>query len=308
VQPTKIPNKVGGEVATLFELSFQKETLSWLPWTKTVPAYVVPKDASYSEVIVPNVDNIRVQYLLKNMLENKKHIMIVGPTGTGKSIMIQTELRNSFYNEQFMFLGLSFSAQTSANQTQLIIDNGMEKKRKGYYGPPLGKEGIIFVDDLNMPQKEVYGAQPPIELLRQWMDYGGWYEIDTPEREFRNIQKVSFVAACGPPGGGRNSITNRYVRHFNIIYVEPYSDSSLNAIFCNVMEWMFRSAQKLPYGANIEKLKDNVVAATINIYNDVQRKFRPTPAKSHYTFNLRDLSKVFQGMSKTNARACVSDE
>jgi len=74
------------------------------------------------------------------------------------------------------------------------------------------------------------------------------------------------------------------------------------------MEWMFRSAQKLPYGANIEKLKDNIVAATINIYNDVQRKFRPTPAKSHYTFNLRDVSKVFQGMSKTNARACVSDE
>lgn len=97
----------------------------------------------------------------------------------------------------------------------------------------------------------------------------------------------------GPPGGGRNSITNRYVRHFNIVYVEPYSDNSLNAIFVNVMEWMFKSAGKFPYGANIEKLKDNIVAATINVYNDVQKKFRPTPAKSHYTFNLRDLSKVF---------------
>jgi dynein heavy chain len=236
----------------------------------------------------------------------KKHVLIVGETGTGKSIMIQQELKENFQDDERMFLGLAFSAQTSANQTQLIIDGGMEKKRKGFYGPPLGKDGIIFVDDLNMPQKEVYFAQPPIELLRQWMDYGGWYDIDTPEREFRVTQKVSFVAAMA--AAGRQTVTNRYVRHFNIIYVEPYSVDSMNQIFCSVMEWMFRSATKLPYGANIEKLKESVVTATINVYNDVQKQFRPTPAKAHYTFNLRDLSKVFQGISKTNARAMNSDE
>lgn len=237
----KIPNKVGGEVPTLFELAFVKEQCAWVPWTKTIPTYVVPKDASYTEVIVPNVDSIRVQFIMKNLLMQQKHVLVVGETGTGKSIIIMNELKNSFQNEENTYLGLAFSAQTSSNQTQMIIDGGMEKKRKGFYGPPLGKNGIIFVDDLNMPQKEVYGAQPPIELLRQWMDYGGWYDIDTPEREFRTIQKVCFTAAMGPPGGGRNSITNRYVRHYNVIYIEPYSDTSMCMIFESVMEWMFRS-------------------------------------------------------------------
>lgn len=32
------------------------------------------------------------------------------------------------------------------------------------------------MDDFNMPAKDTFGSQPPLELIRLWLDYGFWYD------------------------------------------------------------------------------------------------------------------------------------
>ncbi|XP_029455356.1 dynein heavy chain 1, axonemal [Rhinatrema bivittatum] len=269
----------------------EEETLrevQWVTWIDPAFEFSIAPETSYSDIIVPTLDTVRMSYLLGMLLINKRPVLCIGPTGTGKTLTISDKLLKNLPLEYISHF-LMFSARTSANQTQDLIDSKLDKRRKGVFGPPLGRYFIIFIDDLNMPALETYGAQPPIELLRQWMDHHGWYDrkqIGT----FKLLVDINFICAMGPPGGGRNPVSQRLTRHFNYLSFTEMEDSSKMKIFSTILSsWMAKAP-------DLQSLNAPLVAATIKVYVTITSQLLPTPAKSHYTFNLRDLSKVFQGM------------
>ncbi|KAJ3297193.1 Dynein heavy chain 3, axonemal [Borealophlyctis nickersoniae] len=289
----KIDKPIPG-AGMIYDYVFEKERKfggSWKVWTDTIGKFDIPAKAKFNSITVPTIDTARYGYLLDLYITHQKQVLFVGPTGTGKSVYINNKLLTGLPAGKYAPVFINFSAQTSANQTQDIILSKLDKRRKGVFGPTHGQRCVIFVDDLNMPAREKYGAQPPIELLRQWMDHGMIYDLkDTSIMQLVDIQ---FVAAMGPPGGGRNPVTSRFLRHFNTVGITTFDEITMKHIFGTIMEWHLTSNGFQPA---LVGMKNQLISSTLELYQSAIANLLPTPAKSHYLFNLRDVARVVQGL------------
>jgi len=78
---------------------------------------------------------------------------------------------------------LNFSAGTTSNGVQEIIESYFSKGAKSKWKPKNSKsKALCFIDDLNMPRIDTFGSQPPLELVRQFMTYGYWYDRSTVQK------------------------------------------------------------------------------------------------------------------------------
>lgn len=107
-----------------------------------------PSYHQVSDLIIPTMETARQLFFLRTYLAHEVPMLFVGPTGTGKSV-INTSFLVKLPKEQYTPNCINFSARTSANQTQDIIMSKLDRRRKGVFGPPMGKKCVVYVGECN---------------------------------------------------------------------------------------------------------------------------------------------------------------
>jgi dynein heavy chain len=262
---------------------------NWRSWDSLTPAFEYNSKLPYFQLLVPTIDTVRYQYLLAQLVAIHQPIFFTGSTGVGKTVIINDFCKNTDNEAKYLTINLSFSAATDSKKTQEIIESKLTKYRKTLLGAPAHKHAIIVIDDVNMPTPELFGATPPIELLRQMLDYEGVY--DRQQFYWKSIIDTNIIVAAAPPEGGRHHLTNRFMRHFNLFAIPNPAEATLKKIFSSILTGFLAN-----FKPAVQKYRDSLVNSTVELYDSIAASLLPTPNKSHYLFNLRDISKVFQGI------------
>ncbi|OXB61088.1 hypothetical protein ASZ78_013651 [Callipepla squamata] len=284
---------------TIFDYYIDPETKKFMPWTDKVPTFKLDPEVPLQASMVHTTETVRIRYFMDLLMEKQRPLMLVGNTGTGKTVLMWDKLQ-ALSTEEYLVQSVPFNFYTTSAMLQAILEKPLEKKSGRNYGPPGTKRLIYFIDDLNMPEVDKYGTVAPHTLIRQHMDHGHWY--DRNKLTLKDIHNCQYVA-CMNPTAGSFTIDSRLQRHFCVFAVSFPGQDALLTIYSAILA-QHLALQKVPL--TVQRLQAELVAAALALHQRVTTTFLPTAIKFHYLFNLRDLSNVFQGLLFSTAECLQS--
>ncbi|XP_031164939.2 dynein heavy chain 10, axonemal [Sander lucioperca] len=286
------PGEIPGYLPTLYDFHFDGTQGKWVSWSSLVTKYIHNPEMKFADILVPTIDTTRASWILEQMVKIKRPVLLVGESGTSKTATIHNFLKN-LNSDASITLMINFSSRTTAIDLQRNLEANVEKRTKEIYGPPMGKRLLVFMDDMNMPKVDSYGTQQPIALLKLLLDRGGIYDRGK-DLNYKILKDLGFIAAMGIAGGGRNEVDPRFVSLFSVFSIPFPAVDSLHLIYASILKGHTRAFEDI-----IQKVCDKVTVCTLELYNNIIKDLPPTPSKFHYIFNLRDLSRVYNGLTLT---------
>uniref|UniRef100_A0A7N8XYV6 Dynein axonemal heavy chain 11 n=1 Tax=Mastacembelus armatus TaxID=205130 RepID=A0A7N8XYV6_9TELE len=273
---------------TVFDYYLDPQTRRFLPWSDSVPPFERETCTPLSAVLVHTAETVRLQYFMDLLLDRRQPVMLVGSAGVGKTVLVRNKL--DCLPENYTTTKVSFNYYTTSLMLQRVLEQQLEKRVGRSYSPVGNRRLVYFIDDLNMPAFDSYGTVQPHTLIRQHLDYGHWY--DRQKLTLKEIHNTQYVV-CMNPTAGSFVINPRLQRHFSVFAVNFPSSESQMLIFSQILSGHLKQQM---FSLLVQRSIEAVVQAAIMLHERMVHSFLPTAIKFHYTFNLRDLSNVFQGI------------
>ncbi|CAH0551274.1 unnamed protein product [Brassicogethes aeneus] len=288
---------VGG---TVFNYYIDDETKKFMPWTDLVQPFELDMDIPLQATLVSTAETTRIRFFLDRLMGKRVPVMLIGPAGSGKTVIMQEKLNS--LSDDYAVTNVPFNFYTTSEMLQSILEKPLEKKAGRVFGPTGNKVMIYFVDDMNMPEVDKYFTVQPHTLLKQYMDYQHWY--DRQKLSLKDIHNIQFIS-CMNPTAGSFTIDPRLQRHFCSFAVSfPLPEAAYHIYYNILSQHLENPAMKFPH--SLLKICPMLVAAAQTLHAKVASSFLPTAVKFHYTFTLRDLSNIFQGMLFANGVAILN--
>jgi len=278
---------------TLFEYKYDAVENLWVPWVTIIPDYVHDPAMPYNRILVPTMDTVRTSWLLQLMVNINHPILLVGETGTSKTATTSSFLQ--LLPEKYAKLNMNFSSRTTSMDVQRSLEGTIEKRTKDVFGPPPGKTLLVYMDDMNMPQVDTYGTQQPIALLKLLIEHHGFYDRGK-DLTWKNVKDMGYVGSMGTPGGGRNSVDPRFISLFSVYNITFPAENSLIKIYQSIL-----AGHVAGFSKELKGCAEAFTKSTMALYKEIVSLLPPTPSKFHYIFNLRDLSRIYEGLCLTTA-------
>ena len=274
----------------IFDYYVDQDKLEFSLWEEN-QQFLIKPDIIYNKVFVPLVENIPYYYITEKYLRLNYPVFYMGKHSTGKSLMINN-LINKFGENNIDYLQIRYLINYNSNSKKLeqYLGQKFQYVKKNLVGDFYDRQMILFMDDINMEKRDEYESQSTIEYIRMILSEHQIFNMKN--NAFQTIEKLNIISCANLTSQKKSCEMDRFIHSHFIVSQNTLSDEGINSLFKPTLENHLKNF--LPDTCAITA--NQYVQVTLTTFNLLIDNLKQQPNKLHYKFNLRDVSRVFQGI------------
>lgn len=172
-----------------------------------------------------------------------------------------------------------------------MLEGKLVKHTKALMQPPDEKHQVYFLDDIHMAWKDRWGHAPATELLRQQIDFGGWFS--TERILFKKVRDVNYVASVSTRHPGKESIAQRLGWHFAAVGYLTSDGGHIELIYKHILSKTFVHCNSTAIQSAAPGM---VLQASLEFFKRYQDGLRPSPTSFLFRVNNRHMLYLLKGL------------